>query len=141
MPQPRDLAIPSHAELDDGVRRGTLLMAEGSVMRRWELIARLNVMVRRGEIAPDMIEVQSGERIAVYAVRLKPARAVWPRRTCIALAISAAASGLAWMIWDARYVIGAVLLGLLSLAVVITALAHIGTGSSGCSCIIHGRKC
>ncbi len=122
----------SVVELDDGVRRGVLTSVTGQRARYWELRARLNVMVRRGEIGQEMIEVAGRDKITVYAVRLKPFRSPWRRRAAIALTVAASLSALAWMIWDARYVIMAALAALAALFVVITAIMYAGTHRLGC---------
>lgn len=121
--------------------RGAVSRMEGELMREWEMRARLNVMVRRGEIAPQVVLVAEGHTLHAYFIRRRPPRSRWTLSAYLSLAGAGALSALLWLIWESRYVLMAVGIGILATAALVAMVGMIASAATGCSCVIHGPGC
>jgi hypothetical protein len=146
------VALPQERDaLEEAVQRGAAGKATGLAMREWELRARLNVMVRRGEIAPDVVLHSHtvvddlGRRtahITAYYIRLKPAPKRWPLRAIIAAHIAGMLAAVTWLVWESRFVIMYTVAALAGIALLWFAYVVLRTVSGQtCSCVIHGPEC
>ena len=92
-------------------------------LQEQQLKAKLRSLREMGIIQPGYkLEHVAGRSVA-HVVYLKPLPSPARRRRRIGLTAAAAVSALAWLIWESRYVIGTVLLAVLSLAVLAGAAA------------------
>jgi hypothetical protein len=121
--------------------RGAVGRMTGELMREWEMRARLNVMVRRGEIAPEVVLVPEGHTLHAYFIRLKPARSRWTLPAWLTLAAAGTLSAVAWLVWESRYVFLALGIGIVSATVLAAVVGMIASAATGCSCVIHGPRC
>ena len=86
-------------------------------IREQQLKAKLRSLREMGIIQPGYrLEHVAGRTIA-HVAYLKPLPSPGRRRTHLALLAAGALSGLVWLVWESRYVIGAVLLAAVALLV------------------------
>jgi len=86
-------------------------------IREQQLKAKLRSLREMGIIQPGYrLEHVAGRTIA-HVAYLKPLPSPARRRTHLALLAAGALSGLVWLVWESRYVIGAVLLAAVALLV------------------------
>lgn len=124
------------ASVIEAYDRGAASRMEGKTVREWEMRARLNVMVRRREIAPEVVLHTDGGMLYAYFVRWKPARSRLALPAWISLAAAGALSAIVWLIWESRYILMVAGLASVAAAVLVAVFASIvnGHACSGVHC-------
>lgn len=121
-------------ELEPALTPGSLWPARYAAPRvhEQELRARIGQMKRRGEIAtgPSMIyyrqEGERGEIIAAYVLRIKPPPKRMGRLAALLVTAGVSAAGVAWALWEARYILLSLLVAALGIWWAATRTTHSG---------------
>jgi hypothetical protein len=129
----------SAARLEQAYQAGRVSRVCGPSVKEWRLRAQLNVMVRRGEIAPEVVFRTSGATIYAYFRRLRPPRSRMAIAAWLSLAGAGTLSAVLWLLWESRYVILYTAVAIASTAALLMVAA---SAKNGHACIgIHCPGC